>query len=139
MTSVIIAQSGTGILHDDARGAYASETIYDDMKPEQIEALPATQLHHNLDLAIEEADKAGRGNSTSVYDSIHIILFSRLSAVIYRFSWHHLWCRLWSICRGRYSTPVLSSDSRSYSCCSRSRPARHGRQGISNMAPYISG
>ncbi|CAL1702836.1 unnamed protein product [Somion occarium] len=64
---ILIHTSGTGILHDDARGAYASETIYDDMKPEQIEALPATQLHHNLDLAIEEADKAGYLRSYIVF------------------------------------------------------------------------
>ena len=38
---------------------YASDKIYDDMKPEEIEALPATQPHRAVDMAVVEADERG--------------------------------------------------------------------------------
>lgn len=49
-----------GVLTDDAVGNYSGETIYDDMDPEQIESLPDTQLHRDVDLEIVHADEDGR-------------------------------------------------------------------------------
>ncbi|KAF8656785.1 hypothetical protein AX16_002337 [Volvariella volvacea WC 439] len=54
-----IHTSGTGTLSDNAKGAYASEIIYEDDNVEQIESLPPTQIHRNVDLELVQADKAG--------------------------------------------------------------------------------
>ncbi|KAG6822868.1 hypothetical protein H0H92_012233, partial [Tricholoma furcatifolium] len=47
------------VLSDRAGGMYASETIYDDKDATAIEALPATQPHRIVDLAVIDADKEG--------------------------------------------------------------------------------
>ena len=52
-------QSGTGVLTDDAAGDRSTDVIYDDMNPEKIEALPDTQPHRPVDLAIVKADREG--------------------------------------------------------------------------------
>ena len=44
---------------DNARGLYATETIYYDSDVQQIESLPDTQLHRDVDLEIVGADKEG--------------------------------------------------------------------------------
>ncbi len=49
----------TGVLADNAKGLYATDIIYDDTNADQIESLPDTQLHRDVDLAIVEADKQG--------------------------------------------------------------------------------
>lgn len=55
-----VLMCSTGVLADNAEGKSATETIYDDSNPEQIESLPDTQLHRNVDLEILRADKEGR-------------------------------------------------------------------------------
>ncbi|KAJ7167990.1 hypothetical protein C8R46DRAFT_1270735, partial [Mycena filopes] len=55
----LIHMSGTGCLGDGANGAFATDTVYNDLDIAQIESLPATQPHRNVDLAIVEADKQG--------------------------------------------------------------------------------
>ncbi|KAJ7618783.1 NAD(P)-binding protein [Roridomyces roridus] len=57
--SVLIHMSGTGCLGDNAKGLFASSTIFTDTDPAQIGSLPATQPHRNVDLAIVEADSRG--------------------------------------------------------------------------------
>lgn len=52
----------TGVLNDNAKGMYATETIYDDFNADQIEALPDTQLHRDVDVAVVEADKQGKAS-----------------------------------------------------------------------------
>ena len=52
-------KSGTGELADDAKGNRLSEVIYDDTIASQIEALPATAVHRDVDLEIVAADSAG--------------------------------------------------------------------------------
>lgn len=49
--------SGTGVLVDDAKGLHSTDIIYDDMDADQIDSLPPTQMHRNVDLAILEADR----------------------------------------------------------------------------------
>lgn len=44
---------------DHAVGMYSSETIYDDSNPDQIETIPPTALHRNIDLELVDADKQG--------------------------------------------------------------------------------
>ncbi|KAJ6451924.1 hypothetical protein C8R45DRAFT_1041487 [Mycena sanguinolenta] len=56
---VLIHMSGTGFLGDSAKGEFSSEVIYNDLDIAQIESLPATQYHRNVDLAIVEADTQG--------------------------------------------------------------------------------
>ncbi|KAJ7476364.1 hypothetical protein B0H11DRAFT_2032071 [Mycena galericulata] len=56
---ILIHMSGTGCLGDRAKGEFSSQTIYNDLDIAQIETLPATQAHRNVDLAIVEADKQG--------------------------------------------------------------------------------
>ena len=48
-----------GVLADSADGNYVSDTIYDDANPDQIETLPDTQLHRDVDLELIKADKEG--------------------------------------------------------------------------------
>ncbi|KAF8149876.1 hypothetical protein B0H34DRAFT_678825 [Crassisporium funariophilum] len=56
---IFIHTSGTGVLTDDAAGDKTTDTIYDDSNPDQIESLPDTQLHRNVDLELVRADKEG--------------------------------------------------------------------------------
>jgi len=56
---ILIHTSGTGVLRTEARGDFASEVIYDDLNAEQIESLPPTQLHRDVDLTILDADPEG--------------------------------------------------------------------------------
>ncbi|KAL0566871.1 hypothetical protein V5O48_015123 [Marasmius crinis-equi] len=56
---IFINTSGTGTLTDKAAGMYTSDTIYDDSDPDQIETLPATQIHRDVDLEIVGADREG--------------------------------------------------------------------------------
>lgn len=44
---------------DNARGEYATDTIYDDTNVEQIKSIPATALHRNVDLRVVDADQQG--------------------------------------------------------------------------------
>ncbi|KAJ7919226.1 hypothetical protein B0H13DRAFT_1868747 [Mycena leptocephala] len=55
----LLHMSGTGCLADDAKGMFSSQTIYKDTDIAQIETLPATQPHRNVDLAITDADTQG--------------------------------------------------------------------------------
>jgi hypothetical protein len=45
---------------DDARGMFATTTIYDDSDADQIESLAPTQLHRDVDLTITNADAEGQ-------------------------------------------------------------------------------
>ncbi|KAL7278983.1 hypothetical protein ACG7TL_006815 [Trametes sanguinea] len=71
---ILIHTSGTGELTDDARGMYATETIYSDLNVEQIKSIPPTALHRNVDLTIMEADEQG-------YVRAHIILPSTIYGI----------------------------------------------------------
>ncbi|KAI0331860.1 NAD-P-binding protein [Cubamyces sp. BRFM 1775] len=71
---ILIHTSGTGVLTDDARGMYATETIYSDLNVEQIKSIPPTALHRNVDLTIVEADQEG-------YVRSHIILPSTIYGI----------------------------------------------------------
>jgi hypothetical protein len=48
-----------GVLGDNAKGAYASDIIYDDTNLEQLDSLAPTQMHRNVDLEILNADAQG--------------------------------------------------------------------------------
>lgn len=54
---LLIHTSGTGVLIDDAKGLHSTDIIYDDMNPDQIDSLPPTQPHRNVDLTILKADR----------------------------------------------------------------------------------
>ncbi|KAI0737098.1 NAD(P)-binding protein [Daedaleopsis nitida] len=56
---ILIHTSGTGVLTDDARGEYVTDTIYSDLNVEQIKSIPATALHRNVDLLVFDADTQG--------------------------------------------------------------------------------
>ncbi|KAK7692428.1 hypothetical protein QCA50_004053 [Cerrena zonata] len=56
---IYIHTSGTGVLTDDARGNSTMETIYDDLNLEQIESIPDSAIHRQIDLEVIAADKAG--------------------------------------------------------------------------------
>jgi len=71
---IFIHTSGTGVLIDHAAGDYTSDTIYDDANPDQIESLPDTQIHRNVDLELVKADKEG-------YVKVYIILPSTIYGI----------------------------------------------------------
>ncbi|KAJ3566140.1 hypothetical protein NP233_g7179 [Leucocoprinus birnbaumii] len=56
---IFIHTSGTGVLTDDAAGLRATEVVWDDANPDQIEQLPPTAPHRDVDLEIIEADRQG--------------------------------------------------------------------------------
>ncbi|KAJ7057356.1 hypothetical protein C8F01DRAFT_1307497 [Mycena amicta] len=66
----LIHMSGTGCLGDNAKGAFASTKVYSDLDIPEIEALPATQHHRNVDLAVVAADKAGYVNTYIVIPGV---------------------------------------------------------------------
>ncbi|KAI0787443.1 NAD-P-binding protein [Fomes fomentarius] len=68
---ILIHTSGTGLLTDDARGEYSTDTIYDDCNVEQIKSIPETAEHRQVDLRIVDADQKG-------YIRSHIILPSTI-------------------------------------------------------------
>ncbi|OJD34124.1 nad dependent epimerase dehydratase family protein [Diplodia corticola] len=53
--TIYIHTSGTSLLDDNALGAFKSPTIYTDASPSTIDALPSTQPHRFVDLAIAHA------------------------------------------------------------------------------------
>ena len=72
--TIPLPMTGSAIVVDDARGAYATrpEKIFDDLDIERAKAIPVAALHHNVDLLILDADTAGymRGylvNPSTIY------------------------------------------------------------------------
>ncbi|KAH9903078.1 NAD-P-binding protein [Cubamyces lactineus] len=65
---VLIHTSGTGEFADDARGEFASETIYSDLDIPTIEALPPNAPHRPADLLVVAAD------TEDGYARTHIIM-----------------------------------------------------------------
>ncbi|KAI0303684.1 hypothetical protein B0F90DRAFT_1708142 [Multifurca ochricompacta] len=56
---IYIHTSGTGVLIDDAAGLRDTDVVYVDTNTEQIESLPLTAVHRQVDLDIVAADKEG--------------------------------------------------------------------------------
>ncbi|TFK44062.1 NAD-binding protein [Crucibulum laeve] len=64
---VLIHTSGTGLLTDDAAGMYATDVVYNDADADQIETLPPTALHGDIDTELLKGDKEG-------YIKLYIVL-----------------------------------------------------------------
>ncbi|KAI0635945.1 NAD-P-binding protein [Trametes polyzona] len=71
---ILIHTSGTGELTDDARGEYATETVYSDLNVAQLKAIPESAFHRNVDLLVVEADEQG-------YARTHIVLPSTIYGI----------------------------------------------------------
>ncbi|KAL7278981.1 hypothetical protein ACG7TL_006813 [Trametes sanguinea] len=71
---ILIHTSGTAVLSDDARGMYATETIYSDLNVNQIKSISPTAFHRDVDLTIMEADEQG-------YVRAHIVVPSTIYAI----------------------------------------------------------
>ncbi|KAA1475297.1 NAD(P)-binding protein [Dentipellis sp. KUC8613] len=56
---ILIHTSGTGLLTDTAKGDRTTDVIYYDSDADQIESLPDTQFHRNVDLEVIALDKGG--------------------------------------------------------------------------------
>ncbi|CAF1000427.1 unnamed protein product [Rotaria sordida] len=52
---IYIHTSGTGVLAEDVRGKRGSNTVYNDLDPDQINGLAEIQIHRNVDLFIINA------------------------------------------------------------------------------------
>ncbi|EYE93121.1 NAD(P)-binding protein [Aspergillus ruber CBS 135680] len=50
--TIYIHTSGASLLADESAGAFKSDNVFDDERPEQIDALPDTAPHRQIDLAI---------------------------------------------------------------------------------------
>ncbi|KAH9207479.1 hypothetical protein DL95DRAFT_313610 [Leptodontidium sp. 2 PMI_412] len=57
-STIYIHTSGCSKIVDQSHGAYRSEKIYEDDKPEDIDALPDSAFHRSIDLAILKSRKA---------------------------------------------------------------------------------
>jgi hypothetical protein len=44
---------------DNALGLHGDHTIYSDLQSDELQALPETALHRNVDIALVNADKEG--------------------------------------------------------------------------------
>ncbi|CZT14679.1 related to Weak similarity to Y.pseudotuberculosis CDP-3,6-dideoxy-D-glycero-L-glycero-4-hexulose-5-epimerase [Ramularia collo-cygni] len=53
--TIYIHTSGTSFLSDDSKSEYSSETVYQDDKPEELDALPDSASHRLIDLEIIRA------------------------------------------------------------------------------------
>jgi len=71
---VLIHTSGTGVLCDDAKGMFATDTVYSDSDVEAIDSLPPTALHRMVDMEIVKADTDG-------YVKTYIILPSTIYGI----------------------------------------------------------
>ncbi|CAF1484169.1 unnamed protein product [Didymodactylos carnosus] len=49
---IFIHTSGTGVISDNAKGAYTSDKIYSDLNVDDIKALPDKAIHRNVDLIV---------------------------------------------------------------------------------------
>jgi nucleoside-diphosphate-sugar epimerase len=56
--AIYIHTSGTGVLTEDVRGKKGSNTVYNDLDPDQINGLADEQLHRNVDLFVINAAQA---------------------------------------------------------------------------------
>jgi hypothetical protein len=72
----------------------ATDEVYDDMNPEQIETLPDSQPHRDVDLEIINADKQGRYPvmSSVVGHLLYLVIFRLREDLHYR-AFHHIWYR----------------------------------------------
>lgn len=61
------------MLIDDAAGMYATETIWDDTNPDQVETLKPSQPHRPVDLKIVGADAEGKISSLRQYFTSFIV------------------------------------------------------------------
>ncbi|KAJ7020329.1 NAD(P)-binding protein [Mycena alexandri] len=66
---IFINTSGTGVISDQAKGAFAGDLVYDDSDVKQIRSIAPTQMHREVDLAITEADEEGYVKSYIVLPS----------------------------------------------------------------------
>ena len=82
------------MLIDNATGDYATDTIYDDANPDQIESLPDTQIHRNVDLELIKADKEG---AIAAFFSVPIYsyIFIRLCQGLHHLTLYDLWDCYW--------------------------------------------
>ena len=55
----LLISSPIAVLSDNARGMHGTDTIYYDSDPDQLETIPLTQPHRDVDLNIVAADKEG--------------------------------------------------------------------------------
>ncbi|CAF1205665.1 unnamed protein product [Rotaria sordida] len=55
---IYIHTSGTGVLIEDVRGKKGSNTVYNDLDPDQIDGLADTQMHRNVDLLVTNSAQA---------------------------------------------------------------------------------
>ncbi|EJF64808.1 NAD(P)-binding protein [Dichomitus squalens LYAD-421 SS1] len=71
---ILIHTSGTGVLIDDARGEYATDTIHSDINIEQLKSISPTSFHRDVDLAVVDADEKG-------FARTHIVLPSTIYGI----------------------------------------------------------
>ncbi|CAF1033991.1 unnamed protein product [Rotaria sordida] len=55
---IYIHTSGTGVLTEDVRGKKGSNTVYNDLDPDQVNGLADTQIHRNVDLLVINSAQA---------------------------------------------------------------------------------
>ncbi|OJT06191.1 hypothetical protein TRAPUB_2961, partial [Trametes pubescens] len=67
---IMIHNSGTGELMDDAQGAFKSEKVYSDLNIADIEALPPTAIHRPVDVLVVAADAAGHARTHIIMPSV---------------------------------------------------------------------
>lgn len=66
MASLIIACAAAGLIADTGEGLHATDHIFSDKKPEEIDALPDTAYHRDVDLLIKNAVYGGKVGSARV-------------------------------------------------------------------------
>ena len=64
-TSIFIHTSGTSVLDDKSAGAFKTDKVYRDDRPEEIDSVPVDAPHRPIDLAIVTGQKA-LGESSKV-------------------------------------------------------------------------
>ena len=80
---IYIHTSGTGVLTEDVRGKKGSNTVYNDLDPDQINGLADEQIHRNVDLFVINAAQANpQLKSVIVLPPLIMVLVQDCSIVI---------------------------------------------------------
>lgn len=128
----------SGVLADNAAGLYPGSTIYSDLDPEQIESIPPTALHRNIDLAVVGADAAGKPPPSprpfSLSHRACIYTLCRLPGVVHRPALDDLWHRARAALRRGHLEPDLDPGPCAHPSFACARALGHGGEGRERLA-----
>jgi hypothetical protein len=133
----VMLTAHAGVLGDDARGMFATNTIYSDLNIPQLESLPDSQPHRLVDLALVAADGEGTSTITGALHQTHpndAELCKRLRENIHCAAEHDIRACIWTSCRRRTAEFTFAANTHTSEDQSRPRTGGHGGRGKKHLA-----